>query len=1076
MTRLSRLIRRFAVPLSVLFTLLLLAATAMAQSTATLRGTVTDPQGAVVPNAKVTITDAAKGVPRVTQSDSSGIYQMPGLVVGTYNVTAEAPGLQTQTVNGIVLNAARTVVQDFKLALPTGKEVVTVTGEAPLIERTTMTVGQVVDEHTVQEIPLNGRHFVDLGLLTAGSVTPPTSGFLTAPLRGQGSFQINTAGNREDTVNFMINGINLNDMVQNQITFQPSINTVQEFKLDNSTYSAQYGRNSGAIVNIATRSGTNDFHGEGFEFVRNNWLDARNYFNPQATVTKAADGSSIVTPQAQSAFKRNNFGGDVGGPIIKNKLFFYGSYEGLRQRQALPINGRVLSDGERAAVTDPISQALLKFIPTQNSSNFVVTPKAGDVLDTPFAGQPDGFVGGVSANVNIDQWTGDIQYVIGSKDNLHGYYAFQRDQRQEPVLQGNTVPGFGDTRASHRQILTLNESHVFSPEVVNEARLGFNRIHITFEPNNLTDPTTLGIDTGNSGPFGLPFVNLTSIGMIMGGPAGFPSGRGDTTGVASDTVSWLHGRHSFKFGGEFRRFINDNFSQDTGTFTINTMGNFFLGKQDAYNVTTGSQPSRIYTNALGFFGMDTIKLTRTVTLEVGVRVDYLGAPTEAAGRFLNFDPTTSQLINVAGGAYPNKWSAQPRLGFAWDMFGNGKTVLRVGYGWMLDQPVTNLVTGLAANPPLAASVNFSGPGTTTWGNAFNQATSAIALRQVDSNFQPSYTQDFNINVQQQLTANTSVMVGAFGNKGTHLRQFRNLNQPINGVKPFPTLTPNSIFTCPNATFPSCALSSITQQDSVGNSNYNALWVTGTRRMTHGLEFQASYTYSHAYDYNSLSSGATFQTIENGYSPRDSYGPSDFDVRHRFTLSMLWELPLHGNRLKNGWQIGTIFQAQSGNPISIVSTSSSKGGNITQLNGLAASNIYPDLIGNPQYVGTVNQWFANTTCDPQKAFPCASGSVFAIPISGTPAAPVYHFGDLGRNALYGPPFNNLDMNLLKDTKITERLTWQFRADFFDILNRPNFSQPGNTAGTGNFGRITSTRFPTGDSGSARQIQLAMKILF
>src|SRR5205807_7484708 len=271
----------------------------MAQSTATLQGTVKDEKGSVVPGAKVTARHQATGIERTAQTDSDGNYQIAALPVGTYSVSVEAEGFKRQLVSDMSVEVGRTIERDFTLEVGTLEQNVNITAETPVIETTTTSVGQVINQRTVQEIPLNGRHFVDLGLLIPGSVTPPQNGFLTAPLRGQGSFGLNTAGGREDTVNFMINGVNLNDMVQNQITFQPSINTVQEFKADNSTFSAEYGRNSGAIVNIATRSGTNEWHGELFEFLRNDALDARNFFD-------------IRKPPS----KRNQFGAALGGPVM----------------------------------------------------------------------------------------------------------------------------------------------------------------------------------------------------------------------------------------------------------------------------------------------------------------------------------------------------------------------------------------------------------------------------------------------------------------------------------------------------------------------------------------------------------------------------------------------------------------------------------------------------------------------------------------------------------------------------------------------------------------------------------------
>src|SRR5690349_372189 len=348
-----------------LLVMFVFAVGAFGQTTAAIQGTVSDSSGAVVPGAKVTITGPL-GIFRETRTNSEGFYQVPALPPGVYVVKVEKEKFQIQQVKDLLLEVNKNTVQNFSLNVASSSQVVTVEATAPVIETTTVTVGQVINQRTVQDIPLNGRHFVDLALLIPGTVTPPQNGFLTAPLRGQGSFAFNTAGNREDAVNFMINGINLNDMVQNQVTFQPTINTVSEFKVDNSTYSAEYGRNSGAIVNIATRSGTNEIHGEAYDYLRNDFFDARNAFNTK-TVKDTNTGLQVSNPMA--SFKRNQFGGDFGGPIVRDKTFFFLSYEGLRQRQGLPFAANVFDDATRSTIqagSSPVAKALLNLVPQAN--------------------------------------------------------------------------------------------------------------------------------------------------------------------------------------------------------------------------------------------------------------------------------------------------------------------------------------------------------------------------------------------------------------------------------------------------------------------------------------------------------------------------------------------------------------------------------------------------------------------------------------------------------------------------------------------------------------------------------------
>ncbi len=1033
--------------LSMLLALLFLSShtfPAFAQSSSTLQGTVIDQSGAVVSNVKVTVRNRATGLERHAQTDSDGNYQVAALPVGAYRIEVQAQGFASQAVNELTLEVGRIVVQNFQLTVGGVTQEVNVTADTQTVETATITVGQVINQKIVQEIPLNGRHFVDLGLLIPGSVTPPQTGFLTAPLRGQGSFAFNTAGAREDTVNFMINGVNLNDMVQNQITFQPSINTVQEFKVDNSTYSAEYGRNSGAIVNIATRSGSNSFHGELFEFLRNEALDARNFF----------DGPK------KGPFKRNQFGGALGGPLYfprfgeggsssvlgKDKAFFFFSYEGLRQRQGLTINGGVLRDDQRALVTDPTIRQLLSLVPRANAIG---------------SGGEGRFVGSATAPVDIDQWTGDVSINMGANDRLHGYYAIQRDKRGEPVLQLNTIPGFGDTRQSRRQIFTLNETHTFGAKMVNEARFGFNRINITFTPNAQLNPADYGIRNGVNESIGLPQIAVDGLGLNFGGPSGFPQGRADTTVVASDTLSYLHGRHSFKFGGEFRRFYNNNFTKDTGQFRYGSVTDFINGNANMFGITLGDRASSIASGALGFFTQDSIKVTSGLTFELGLRYDWNMTPTERYNRFVVFDPRTASLVQVGSGIDPvynqNNRNFQPRLGFAWDPFKDGKTSLRGAYAIQADQPVTNIVTPLASNPPLATPLNVAGA--VRLNNAIDVArgSASLAPASVDSNFDNAYVQSWNLNLQREITPSLGVQVGYFGSKGTHLRISRNINQGPATARPFPRLSAGSPIS------PNTALGNITEIGSPGNSSYNALWVSANQRLSRGFQFNASYTWSKSIDYNSLNSQGV--VVQDSFNVRGDRGLSDFDARHRFVISALYEMPFRGNLLVEGWQLSTIVQLQSGNPINIVT-------NIAALTGVTNTG-HPDLIGDLRVIGERTQWFTNSVCNPTAT--CPAGTVFALPVG---AGNAFRFGSLGRNVVIGPGFQNIDFSVLKNTRISENVRVQFRAEIFDLFNHANFGQPGRIAAVGStaFGVITNTRFPTGDSGSSRQVQFALKLIF
>ncbi|PYU00865.1 MAG: hypothetical protein DMG38_06160 [Acidobacteria bacterium] len=1038
---------------------LALGSLSLGQSTAVLKGTITDALGAAVPHAKVVAKNQVTGVEWNTESDNVGSYLVPSLPIGPYQISVSANGFETSVLRNITLNAAVTVTQNVQLQVGQVSEEISIEADPPVIDASTIAMGQVIDQKTTQEIPLNGRHFVDLSLLTPGTVTPPQNGFLTAPLRGQGSFAFNTAGQREDTVNFLVNGINLSDMVQNQITFQPSINTVAEFKVDNSTYSAEYGRNSGAIVNIATRSGTNDFHGELFDFLRNSAMDARNFFN--------------TTAVPQSPFRRNNFGSALGGPIRRDRAHFFASYEGLRQRQGLTINSLVLSAAQQAqaqASTDPAVKALAALIPATNAT----------VNGSPF------FVGSALAPVNIDQGTGDIDVKLGEKDRVHGYVAIQQDLRQEPTLQGNTLPGWGDTRSSRRQIATVGEDHIFGPALTNSLRVGYNRIHIIFNPNQLLNSANFGINNGINAPIGLAQIDIGSGALNFGGPAVFPQGRGDTNAVLNDTLSWLKGRHNFSIGGEVRRFYNNNFVLDATIFRFSGVANFLNDTASSFNFA-GTAANRILSPAYDGFAEDSFKWMPNLTLQLGLRYSWYATPTEAANRFTVFEPATVSLVQMGTNGinqlfYTNNKNFQPRVGIVWSPFKNQKTVVRAGYAIFTDEPVTGIVTGLNSNPPFSSPL--AATGTTTnpvkLTNASSFSASSLSPTTIDSNFKNPYIQSYNFNIEEQLTPSTGLLVGYLGSKGTHLRIARNINQfeLVSGtlVRPFSTLSASSSID------PNAALGNITEITSGAGSHYNALVVELNRRLSHGLQIISSYTYSKSIDENSLNTQGVI--LQNSLDLAGNRGLSDFDVRHRGVVSGFYELPFHGNRLISGWEVGTIIQVQTGNPLNLTTSIA----NFTGTTPLTAGGgLRPDLLSPVTVTGNPAQWFSNATvCAPfgppgqptiLASFPLCSATpnaAFALPLGPTPAGD--HFGNLGRNAFTGPRFVNADLSLVKNTKLSERMNLQFRTEAFDVLNHPNFGNPNLNAQNSIFGKITTTRFPTGDFGSARQLQVSLKLQF
>ncbi len=993
--------------------LLLLCASsipAVAQTLTDLQGRVFDASGAAVPDAVIRVQNESIGFDVSVRADAEGRYHVAAIPNGTYTVTAQAPHFHTERIEALNVDVGRALVRNFHLKVGETAETVTVRAEVPLVDRATATVGHVVTAETVQQIPLNGRHFIDLGLLVPGSVAPSQAGFSSRPLRGIGALAFNTAGNREEAVGFLVNGVSTNNLTFGSLIFEPPLTSIQEVKIDNSTFGAENGHVSGAITTIATRSGTDQVHGDALEFFRNDALDARNFFE--------------YTSEEPHPFNRNQFGGSLGGPISRGRTFFFGSYEGLRQRQGVDMNSLVLSDEQRAAAADPAIQQLIPLIPRANYFDAAGTPR---------------FVGSAYAVVDTDRWTIDVRHNAGKNDRVQVFYGSQYVRWLEPGAQGNSIPGFGSVARPFASILTINETHSFGAAAVNEARFGRSRLEGGTYPAAQLNPTDFKIDDGVTRAIGLPQM-IVAGDLNFGGPGAFPQGRTDTSYVLNDTFSRARGRHWMKLGGEYRHFVNENFAQGTGVFNFPTVDAFLAGTANAFNTTLGERRSTIDQRAMALFLQDRITLRDTLTLDLGMRYEWHVTPTERQNRFVVFDAATASLLRVGADIariyQQNNRNLEPRLGAAWSPSPNGRTVLRAAYGLAVDEPGTTAVRDTAGNPPMAAPLTASG--SIPLVRALETTRSAgLAPVTVDPLFTNASTRSWNVNVQHELAPELAVTAGYSGSHGTNLRISRNINQPVNGVRPFPTVSASSPI------LPGATLGNITQVESSGFSNYRAAWLAVTKRLSRGLQLDASYTWSKSLDTNSLNSSGF--AVQDSYDIPNEYGLSDFDARHRFVLSASYALPFTGHVLTRGWQVASVVQSQSGNPVNIVTSNSS-------LNGVP-NTVRPDVTGPIRIVGSVDQWF-----DP---------TVFVA---------ANHFGNLGRNVVIGPAFNNVDVSFIRNERPGGRFGLQFRVDIFDVFNHANFGPPGNVVGTPAFGKITRTRLPTGEAGSSRQIQLAARLSF
>ena len=1061
----------------VAFALALLLALAVVAPAQTFRGgiqgVVTDSNGAVVDGAEVTVTSPDTGLTRTAQTNSNGEYQVSELPIGIYNVTVKRTGFKSQNLTGIKVEVSAMQRVDAQLTPGDVSETIDVVQQTPLVDTAQNNLGGAIEAKQLQELPVSGRDFTKMLVLVPGSGGDP-SGVSDSP-GSFGLFSIN--GNRGRSNNYLLDGTDMNDGYRNlpainqggvfgtPATILP-IDALQEMSIINST-EAEYGRSSGATVNIVTKSGTNSIHGTAYEYFRNNKLDARNFFN--------------TADQPQDVFHNNQFGFSLGGPIKKDKTFWFVSYEGQREAVGIPTLGRVPTTAEintaianNGGVVNPVIANLLartpwpapNQAPDANGNNLQIANNAFN---------------------RVNSFIGKIDQHIGKNDLLTGRYYFGKSDQSFPLalVGGGILPGFNTVTPTDVNIVSLSYTHVVSPKLLIEIRGGYNRFKETFFPEDKTfDPSSIGLNMGTTAQdFGLPQIGVDGF-ATLGANTSVPRGRVDTNWQLFGNMSYNAGRHNWKFGYEFRRTFVDGFfdSGYRGKLSFDDLDQFIAGTPSGGRQAQGNSSRQTFQNNHSLYLQDSFHLFPHVTLNYGVRWEYFGVIGEKTDRFSLLDSAGN--LNLVHQLYPKDFNNfAPRASVAWDLHGDAKTVLRAGWGVYYDAfsqdffvgqlPFNTFNPGPAYNGIGADAITFSFAPAATLApgvRVFDPSTfSATDVFTVDQKIRTPYIQVYNLNVQRELARNVALEVGYVGSAGRKLFRYRDINQlnPATGTGRFPALIYVNLF------------------ESSANSSYNSLQASLQIRNWHGLTSTLNYTWSHSID--TASDGQDY--VPNATQPDNSFRPdleranSNFDMRQHLTWIFNYDLPKlgHVRGLSSGWALNGVLALASGQPFNVNYLFED------DFNGSGEFFGRPDLVGNP---------FAGTSTPGQflnlAAFrvPCTFDAVSGSCVAGT-----QHFGSLGRNALVGPHYRNFDFSVVKNNRLSDRVNLQTRMDVFNLFNHPNFASPLwpsfgvdflqngiDATGRGvDFLPITTTPdVGTGNpflgSGGSRNIQLAVRLIF
>ncbi len=1119
---------------------------------ANIEGVVTDPAGAVIAGANLTLENEATGLRRTARTDGAGFYTYRLLPVGRYRLTVEAQGFTRKVLTGILLEIDQTARVNVELGVSGAVEEETVIAQAPLVESASAAIGDVIENRRVEQLPLNGRNFIQLTLLVAGATVAPQGGTTEQWNTAGGKLGFTSNGQRDDRNVFTLDGVTMQEPSILVVNINPAPDAIQEFKVLQNSYSAEAGLYGGGQVNITTKSGTNEFHGTVYEFLRNDKLDAKNFFDfPDRPVPP---------------FKQNQFGAALGGPIVKDRAFFFGNYEGLRIIFSPTNVTRLPTAAERRgdfsginpltgqpyrAIFDPNT---CPFACQQFPNNIIPMNRLDPLAQAVLARMPLPNFGTTQPGFNhlnvgrepttVDQFTLRSDVRLTEKHQLFGRFSFLDSEILDDfvgnLFESNPPPpsGFGTTRNDSGRNLAIGLTSLLTPTVVNEFRFGYNRFrgqreHVNKDSGFLNEfvPTRAPGTPNTAMPsfaIGAGFADLGDSDVFV------PNLRNSDIYQFVDNVVWTKGRHTLKFGADYRYvqsrntveiFSNGTFSFQGDTPTAATgnlfafqggmaFADFLLGRPWLSFYTAGRGADNMRYQYLGFYFNDEFRIHPRLTLTFGLREEFMTGPVDQDGEAAILDPANGNrvIVTAPGGRIkqslldnplvaqvasgftyvPNQeaglprslWrpdysNLQPRFGLAWDLFGSSKTVLRAGVG-IYTGLINMSVTSDIQVPPITFHlfgldlVRFLTPGfmPLSYQQAFATGNLAPFPVTYDPFIRHASIYQYSADIQHQLAANLVVSVAYSGSRAIKLLRRAEFNQGVPNVPCPGTPDPMNprVINCNAGTTGRMGQrlkpgGSAFLRTGNGYSDYHGVIFRLEKRFSQGLAFTAGYTFSKSLDtassLNETKSNPT-QAVDNFRLDLER-GRSDFDTRHRFVLSGIWELPFGagkpwlqegaGNLILGGWQLGGILTLQSGVPLSgrlgFSNTGTNKGSTIER----------PDLICDPNDVPggrRPERWF-NTGC-------------FIAPLQFRDAAGTYGIiGNAGRNIVDGPSFNNLDMSLQKDFRFAERHSITFRTDFFNLTNHPNFLNPGLILGSANFAVITEARAP-------RQIQFSLRYSF